>query len=170
MTRRSFDAVDDLARAFPVAIVLDLVGLPEQDGRDKVLQWADAAFSASAPMSDRTMASFPLLQDQLAYLSGISRDDLAPGSMGRAMDEAADAGRIPQEACVPLMSAYVTAGVDTTINSISNAVELFARHPEQWTMLRENRDLIPKAFNEILRYDSPVQYFLPRGDEGRENR
>ena len=158
VARGAFDAVNDLARAFPVAIVLDLVGLP-QDGRDKVLEWADAAFSASAPMSDRTMAAFPLLQDQLAYLSGISRDDLAPGSMGRAIYEAADAGRIPQEACVPLMSAYVTAGVDTTINSISNAVELFARHPEQWTMLRENRDLIPKAFNEILRYDSPVQYF-----------
>lgn len=156
--QRSFDAVVDLARAFPVAIVLDLIGMP-MEGRDRVLGWADAAFSASGPPSERTTAAFPLLQDQLAYLSGISRQDLTPGSMGRAIYEAADAGRIPQESCVPLMSAYVTAGLDTTINAISNAVELFARHPEQWTLLRENRDMIPAAFNEVLRYDSPLQYF-----------
>lgn len=156
--RGSFDAVEDLARAFPVSIVLDLIGLP-QDARGKVLAWADAAFSASAPPGPLTEAAFPLLQEQLAYLSGIHRDQLAEGSMGRAIYEAADAGRIAHESCVPLMSAYVTAGVDTTINAISNAVQLFAQHPDQWEQLRANPELIPRAFNEILRYESPVQYF-----------
>ncbi|QTX04383.1 cytochrome P450 [Agromyces archimandritae] len=153
-----FDAVVDLAQAFPIQVVLDLVGLPA-DGRDEVLRWADAAFSAAAPMSERTMAAFPLLQEQLAYLSSIHRDDLVEGSMGRAIYDAADAGRIAQESCVPLMSAYVTAGVDTTINAISNAVQLFAEHPEQWDALRRDRSLLPNAVNEILRYDSPLQYF-----------
>jgi cytochrome P450 len=154
----TFDGVVDLAQSFPIQVVLELVGLPPA-GRAEVLRWADAAFSAAAPMSDRTMSAFPLLQEQLAYLSSIHRDDLAEGSMGRAIYEAADAGRIPQESCVPLMSAYVTAGVDTTINSISNAIQLFAEHPDQWTALREDRSLLPNAINEILRYDSPVQYF-----------
>ncbi|MFV0373170.1 cytochrome P450 [Microbacterium sp.] len=154
----TFDAVTDLAQSFPIKVVLDLVGLPAE-GRDEVLRWADAAFSAAAPMSERTMEAFPLLQDQLAYLSGIRKDDLVEGSMGRAIYDAADAGRIRPESCVPLMSAYVTAGVDTTINAISNAIQLFAENPEQWDLIRADRSLIPNAVNEVLRYDSPLQYF-----------
>ncbi|MBS1698898.1 MAG: cytochrome P450 [Actinobacteria bacterium] len=154
----SFDGVVDLAQSFPIQVVLDLVGLPA-DGRDEVLRWADSAFSAAAPMSDRTMAAFPLLQEQLAYLSGIRKDDLVEGSMGRAIYDAAEAGKIPAESCVPLMSAYVTAGVDTTINGISNAIQLFAENPEQWDRIRADRSLLNNAVNEILRYDSPLQYF-----------
>ncbi|WP_433368014.1 cytochrome P450 [Streptosporangium sp. CA-115845] len=155
---REFDAVNDLARAFPISIVLDLIGLP-QDGRDKVLGWADAAFSASGPPGARTDAAFPLLQDQLAYLSGIRPEELTPGSMGRAIYDAAAEGKIAQESCVPLMSAYVTAGLDTTINAISNAVWYFARNPEQWDLLRRDPSLIPSAFNEVLRMEAPVQFF-----------
>lgn len=154
----AFDAVDDLARAFPISIVLDLIGLP-QNGRDKVLGWADAAFSASGPPGPRTDAAFPLLEDQLAYLSSIEPDQLTPGSMGRAIYDAAAAGRIRQESCVPLMSAYVTAGLDTTINAISNAVWYFAHNPEQWDLVRLDPTLIPSAFNEVLRIESPVQFF-----------
>ncbi|MFD0887463.1 cytochrome P450 [Streptosporangium algeriense] len=154
----SFDAVNDLARAFPISIVLDLIGLP-QDGRSRVLGWADAAFSASGPPGPRTDAAFPLLQDQLAYLSSIRPDQLTPGSMGRAIYDAAAAGEIRQESCVPLMSAYVTAGLDTTINAISNAVWYFSRHPEQWDLLRRDPSLIPAAFNEVLRIEAPVQFF-----------
>ncbi|GII85533.1 cytochrome P450 [Sphaerisporangium siamense] len=156
--RGSFDAVTDLARAFPISIVLDLIGLP-QDGRDKVLGWADAAFSASGPPGPRTDAAFPLLQDQLAYLSGIEPDQLTPGSMGRAIYDAAADGLIKPESCVPLMSAYVTAGLDTTINAISNSVWYFAQHPDQWDMVRQDPSLIPAAFNEVLRIEAPVQFF-----------
>ncbi|GII62102.1 cytochrome P450 [Sphaerisporangium krabiense] len=156
--RGSFDAVADLARAFPIMIVLDLIGLP-QDGRDKVLGWADAAFSASGPPGPRTDAAFPLLQDQLAYLSGIEPGALTPGSMGRAIYDAAAQGLIKQESCVPLMSAYVTAGLDTTINAISNAVYYFAEHPEQWDLVRQDPSLIPAALNEVLRIESPLQFF-----------
>ncbi|MCL2534302.1 MAG: cytochrome P450 [Nocardiaceae bacterium] len=155
----SFDTVTDLAQGFPLSIVLDLIGLPE-DGRDQVLGWADAAFSASGPDGPRTAEAFPLLQDQLAYLATrATPDQLAPGSMGRAIYEAAEAGKIKPESCVPLMSAYVTAGLDTTINAISNAVWYFARFPEQWDAVREDPNLIPSAFNEILRIESPVQFF-----------
>ncbi|TDB85007.1 cytochrome P450 [Actinomadura sp. KC216] len=154
-----FDTVTDLAQDFPLSIVLDLIGLP-QDGRDKVLTWADAAFSASGPEGPRTDAALPLLQDQLVYLATrATPDQLAPGSMGRAIYEAAEAGKIASESCVPLMSAYVTAGLDTTINAISNAVWYFATYPDQWDAVREDRGLIPSAFNEILRIESPVQFF-----------
>lgn len=158
VAKGSFDAVADLARTFPVSVVLDLVGLP-QDSRDRVLDWADAAFSAGGPPGPRTDAAIPLLEDQFAYLAAMSADELSTGSWGRAIYDAAAEGRIDARSCVPLMSAFVTAGLDTTINALSNAVWYFAQYPDQWEEVRADPSLIPSAFNEILRIDSPIQWF-----------
>ena len=57
------------------------------------------------------------------------------------------------------MGAYLGAGLDTTMNSISAAVALFARHPDQWQRLRDDPTLIPQAYNEVLRLESPVLCF-----------
>jgi cytochrome P450 len=154
-----FDAVTDLAQALPLNIVLDLIGLP-QEGRDKILGWADAAFAAQGPEGPATDAAWPRLEEQLAFLATqATRDQLTPGSMGRAIYEAADEGRIPHSSCLPLMSAYATAGLDTTINAIGSVVYYFANHPDQWEIVRARPELIPNAFNEILRIESPVQFF-----------
>jgi cytochrome P450 len=157
--RRSFDAVEDLARAFPVAVLLDLIGLPD-DGRDQVLNWADGAFNAFGPDNERLRRSLPVHQDKFDYLASVvASDRLAPGSIGRGICEAADRGEIERASCVSLLAALVDAGLDTTINAMSNVALLFSRHPEQWERLRADRIRIPAAFNEILRWESPVQAF-----------
>lgn len=157
--RGEFDTVTDLAQALPLGIVLDLIGLPHE-GREKVLQWADAAFAAQGPEGQEAVEAFPVLQEQINYLATTAtREQLAPGSMGRAIYEAADEGKIDPESCVPLMSAYLTAGLDTTINAIGNAVFYFAHHPDQWDLVRQDPAMAPQAFNEILRIESPVQFF-----------
>ncbi|QTX04387.1 cytochrome P450 [Agromyces archimandritae] len=156
--RGEFDAVADLARAFPVQVVLELIGLPAQLA-DRALAWADAAFNAGGPDVPRTREAMPLLEDQFAYLAKMHKEDLVEGSFGWVIFDAADRGVIARDSVVPLMSAYVTAGLDTTINAISAGVRYFAEHPDQWRMLREDRSLIPSAFNEIVRMESPLQWF-----------
>jgi cytochrome P450 len=157
--RRSFDAVQDLARAFPVAVLLDLIGLPD-DGRDQVLNWADGAFNAFGPDNERLRRSLPVHQDKFDYLASVvASDRLAPGSIGRGICEAADRGEIERASCVSLLAALVDAGLDTTISAMSNVALLFSRHPEQWERLRADRIRIPAAFSEILRWESPVQAF-----------
>lgn len=159
VARRSFDTVSDLAQALPLSIVLDLIGLPSQ-GRDRVLEWADAAFAAQGPEGQETVDGFSVLQQQISYLiTTATRDELAPGSMGRAIYEAADEGRIDHKSCVPLMSAYLTAGLDTTINAIGNAVYYFSKNPDQWDLVRKDPATVPNAFSEVLRIESPVQFF-----------
>jgi cytochrome P450 len=157
--RRSFDAVEDLALAFPVAVLLDLIGLPD-DGRDQVLNWADGAFNAFGPDNERLRRSLPVHQDKFDYLASVvASGRLAPGSIGRGICEAADRGEIERASCVSLLAALVDAGLDTTINAMSNVALLFSRHPRQWERLRADRNRIPAAFNEILRWESPVQAF-----------
>jgi cytochrome P450 len=88
--------------------------------------------------------------------------------MGRAIFQAADDGRIRHDSCIPLLSAYAAAGLDTTINTIANAVHLFATHPDQWDLVRADPGLVPSALNEVLRYESPVQVFGRRTTRAAE--
>lgn len=159
VAKGSFNAVTELARVFPVTVVLQLIGLPADTPGDRVLAWAEAAFNAGGPDIERTREAFPLLADQFAYLAEVSKEKLEEGSFGWAIYDAADKGVIPHESCVPLLSAYVTAGMDTTINAISTGIQYFAENPEQWDLVRADRTLITSAFHEIVRMESPLQWF-----------
>lgn len=153
-----FDTVTDMAQAYPVGIVLDLIGVPH-DVRPKLLGWADAMFNTFGPPNERTQKSFPLLQELATYIFTVKRDMLTPGSLGDAVFEASERGVISPEQSALLLSAYLGAGLDTTINSISAAIHRFATNPEQWQLLRERPELIPHAYDEVLRIDSPVLGF-----------
>lgn len=68
-------------------------------------------------------------------------------------------GRITEAQCPQLFTAYLVPSLDTTISAIGNAIWLFGRYPEQWDKVRENPSLIPNAFKEVLRLESPIQGF-----------
>jgi cytochrome P450 len=157
VAKRSFDAVRDLAQAFPLTIVCDLIGLPPGD-RMRLLEWANAGFNLWGPKNDRSTSALAVWANLVEYISTqATRDKLAPGTMGAAIYEAADRGLISHEQCPQLFVSYLVAGVDTTINAVANAVELFARSPDQWDRLRADPALIPSAFEEVLRIDAPLQ-------------
>jgi cytochrome P450 len=50
------------------------------------------------------------------------------------------------------------AGAETVTKLIGTAMVLFARNPEQWQKLLDDRDLVPAAVEELLRFEGPVQY------------
>lgn len=154
----SFDAVGQLARVFPPSIVADLIGFP-REVRTRLLPWSDGVFNALGPANERMAAAMPLLDELYGWVYGISGSDLAEGSMGRAVYDAADRGVIDHASAPQLLVAYTAAAMDTTINAIGSAIWLFAEHPEQWDALRADRSLIPAAFNEVLRMESPVHLF-----------
>ena len=58
-----------------------------------------------------------------------------------------------------MMIDYMAPSLDTTIFAITNAVDLFARHPDQWELLRSDPSLVPSAINEVLRLEAPIQGF-----------
>ena len=59
-----------------------------------------------------------------------------------------------------LVRSFLSAGIDTTVYGLGNALYCFASYPEQWTILRENPNLIRGAFEEVLRFEAPVQTFF----------
>ena len=151
----SFEAIDALARALPLDVVADLIGFTGHV-RANMLRWGQAAMQVIGPMNQRTAESFPIAGELYGWCSNVTADDLAPGSVGRGIFEAEARGDIPPGTAGHIIHQYLGAGVDTTIASIGNVIALFAAHPDQLALVRENPSLVPAAFNEVLRYWAPV--------------
>ena len=156
--RGSFNAATELAEHLPLTIVATRVGLPSVE-RESMLKWGKAAFDCIGPLEkERTRAALGVLDEFGAFVRNNSaRDKVSPGSWLDGLYSAADAGRIPHEVCGAMAVDYMGPSLDTTISALSSAVWLFARHPEQWNIVRENPSLIPNAVNEIVRIESPIQ-------------
>ncbi|WP_284981789.1 cytochrome P450 [Arthrobacter sp. efr-133-TYG-118] len=151
----SFEAIDALARAFPIEIVADLIGFSGHV-KDNMLRWGQAAMQVIGPLNQRTQESFPIAGELYGWCSSVTADDLTPGSIGRGIFDAETRGDIPKGSAGHIIHQYLGAGVDTTIASIGNIVALFGHHPDQFELVRENPALVPAAFAEVLRYWAPV--------------
>ncbi|MGV8872380.1 MAG: cytochrome P450 [Rhodococcus sp. (in: high G+C Gram-positive bacteria)] len=162
LSKKFVDGVDDLATAMPMSIVPDLVGWPE-DGREDLLRWAGATFDSLGPVNRHSIKAGKGAMEMLAFSKRVVRErSVIPGSMGDDVLKAADENRISASACPALMIDYLGPSLDTTIGAISGALDLFARHPDQWQAVREDPDLIPNAVNEVVRYESPIRGFSRR--------
>jgi cytochrome P450 len=160
VSRGEFDGVTDFARKLPVAIVLDLVGFPRDENRSKILDWAEGSFNFAGPPGERQENSMPGAMAQFQYLAEeATPDKLLPDSFGKIVYAAADRGDITREQAVTMMLGYMNAGLDTTINATSSTLWLFAQNPDQWDAVREDPKLIPSAFLEGVRVESPAQFF-----------
>jgi cytochrome P450 len=159
LAKGEIDGVSDLASALPLAVVPDLVGWP-RDQRDDLLAWAGATFDILGPLNRQWIKSSPSSLQMLRFARRVVRQrSVIEGSLGHDVLAAADDGKLPHRECPPLMVDYVAPSLDTTISAISTALQLFAVFPEQWEIVKDNRDLIPNAVNEIIRYESPVRAF-----------
>ncbi|MGN6441421.1 MAG: cytochrome P450 [Arthrobacter sp.] len=151
----SFEAIDSLARAFPLDIVADLIGFGGHV-KENMLRWGQAAMQVIGPLNHRTQESFPIAGELYGWCSSVTAEDLAPGSIGRGIFDAETRGDIAGGSAGHIIHQYLGAGVDTTIASIGNIVALFGRHPEQLELVRHNPELVPAAFAEVLRYWTPL--------------
>jgi cytochrome P450 len=157
--RRSFDAVPEFAQRFPVGLVPDLLGWPEGE-TGNLLQWAAAGFNALGPMNERTMAGFPVLENLWKFLDQLATSrDLRADTWGANLVAAVDAGEVPAEKLPVLLGDFLVPSLDTTVSALASAIWLFGTNPDQWRRLRADPSLIPAAFNEVVRYETPARGF-----------
>lgn len=159
VSKGSFCATRELAVHLPVSIVSDQVGLAEE-GRERMLVWADKMFDCFGPENDRMRHALPVLEEMMNYATTQAvRGKLKPGSWAEAVLDAVDRGEVDRSLSPVLMIDYMGPSLDTTIFGISSGVWLFAKHPEEWDKVRSSPSLVTNAVNEILRLESPVQGF-----------
>lgn len=159
VAKGSVDGVAEVAMALPMAVVPDLVGWP-RDQRGHLLAWGGATFDVLGPPNVHALRALPGAMQMLRFARRVVRQrTMIEGSLGHDVLLAADDGKLSHADCSPLMVDYIAPSLDTTISAISNALYLFAAHPDQWQLLRDDPGLIPKAINEVLRYESPLRAF-----------
>src|ERR1700736_5039177 len=158
--QREFDGIADLAEAYPLNVFPDAVGISE-DGRENLLPYGSMVFNSFGPRNDlfdQAMANAGPVRDWI--MSKCSRAALAPGGLGMQIFEAVDNGELTESEAGMLVRSFLSAGVDTTVYGLGNALRCFVSYPEQWSILRENPNLIRGAFEEVLRFEAPVQTFF----------
>jgi cytochrome P450 len=158
--QREFNGVADLAEAYPLKVFPDAVGI-SQAGRENLLPYGSMVFNSFGPRNDlfdRAMANAGPVRDWI--MSNCSRAALAPGGLGMQIFEAVDAGELAEDEAGMLVRSFLSAGIDTTVYGLGNALHCFAIYPEQWTIVRQNPKLIRGAFEEVLRFEAPVQSFF----------
>lgn len=158
--RRHVDGVADLAEAFPLKVFGDALGLAAA-GRKNILAYSAMAFNAFGPHNSVFKESMRDSDSVVEWtMTNCGRDALAPGSFGAQIYEGVDQGELSAHEAALLMRTFMTAGVDTTVNGLANALLCFANFPDQWDLLHSNPSLIRQAFDEVIRLESPVQTFF----------
>ncbi|GBE65515.1 cytochrome P450 [Mycobacterium sp. MFM001] len=153
------DGVSDLAAALPLAVVPDLIGWP-RDQRDHLIEWGGAAFDVLGPLNWQAIKAMPGTLRMLRFARRVVHQrTFLDGSIAHELMTAADQGKLSHTECPPLMVDYLVPSIDTTMSAISNTLYLFARHPEQWQLLKDKPTLMANAINEVVRYEAPLRAF-----------
>ena len=160
-----FDVVQDFSGPFPVEVITRMAGVPEEF-RQQVRHWIDTSLQRDPGQIDLSEASMQANIDSAVYYYGLvqerrenPQDDMinrliaaeVPGENGelRKLDDIEITG---------FLTLLGGAGAETVTKLVGSAVVEFARHPEQWQKLLDDRSKIPDAVEELLRYVGPVQY------------
>ncbi|MGH3847452.1 MAG: cytochrome P450, partial [Pseudonocardiaceae bacterium] len=158
------DVVDRYCSQLPVAIISDILGVPEPD-RARVLEFGELAapsldFGLTWPQYRRVQRGIAGFDYWLAgHLSRLRRspgDDLMSELIrtGQSGDADTHLDAVELQGVAGLVLA---AGFETTVNLLGNGIRMLLDAPEHLQTLRQRPQLWPNAVEEILRLDSPVQ-------------
>jgi 4-methoxybenzoate monooxygenase (O-demethylating) len=154
------EAVRDLAEAFPLEVFPDAVGL-RSEGRHNLLPYSSMVFNSFGPRNAIFQSSTEAAEPVLGWIHAqCARGGCTEQGFAADIWAAHDAGEITAEEAPILVRSLLTAGLDTTVNGFANAILAFATFPEEWQRVRADRSLLKPAFDEVLRWDSPVQTFF----------
>jgi P450-derived glycosyltransferase activator len=155
-----FDLVSAFAAPLPIAVITDLLGVPDADA-DRFARYGTVIGSAldgihSLSHAARLQAANHELRALFEGLFALRRREPADDVVSRIV--AAEGDQIMAHEMVPMCNLLLVAGFETTVNLVGNAVNALLEHPTQWEALcADPAALAPAAVEETLRYDPPVQ-------------
>jgi cytochrome P450 len=152
--------VVDLREGFcyplPIQVISELFGLPEEQG-EELRAVVDGIFHTSAE-PEEVMDIYTRLYAALGELVALKRrspgDDLASALIA-ARDDEGDT-RLSEQELLDTLVLMVSAGHETTVNLIDNAIHLLLTHPEQLAQVRSGGASWDDAIEEALRVQAPV--------------
>ncbi|MDT5342545.1 MAG: hypothetical protein QOE52_1729 [Mycobacterium sp.] len=158
------DVVDRYCAQLPVAIISDILGVPESD-RQRILEFGELAapsldFGLPWPQYRRVqrgIAGFNFwLDTHLDKLRRAPGDDLMTQLIRKAESGSSET-YLDRDELRAVAGLVLAAGFETTVNLLGNGIRLLLDNPEHLRTLSQRPELWPNAVEEILRLESPVQ-------------
>ncbi len=159
LQQSTIEAVEDLAETYPTRVFPKAVGLRKADRR-KLVDYGAMVFNALGPDNRLRQNAMAMAPEIVPWITEqCQRENLDSDGFGAAIYAAADAQEISDEEAGMLVRSLLSAGVDTTVTAIGNALWCLATHPGEYQRLRADPKLTRPAFEEVLRFTSPVHTF-----------
>jgi len=160
-----FDVVQDFSGPFPVEVITRMAGVPEEY-RQQVRLWIDTSLHREPGQVETSEAGMQATIETATYYYGLiqerradPRDDMISRLIAAEIPgEDGQMRRLDDIEITGFASLLGAAGAETVTKLVGNAAVLFARYPDQWQKLLDDRSKVPAAVEELLRYEGPVQY------------
>ena len=161
---RETDLLKTFAEPLPVTVIADLLGVPERD-RHKLLPWSKAIIGMFEPLRtpEAEARAVEASRDFAAYVRTLMeqkraapQDDLISRMV--ALHDA-DPDALSEGEVVANCILFLNAGHEAVVNVIGNGLRALLTHPGALARVRESPSLIPAAVEEMMRYDTPLQFF-----------
>ncbi len=157
------DLMREFANPMPVRIILEMLGIP-QDLRDTFVKWSHA-IAEFRGNPNRTVEDARAAQEALIALTDFFRETVKQRRRNKGNDlislliDIEEEGEVlTEDELYAQCIALLFAGHETTRNLVGNGMYTLLQHPEQTVELRETPEMIRSAVEELLRYESPVQF------------
>jgi len=156
------DFVTEISAELPLQVIAELLGVPHEE-RHRMFDWSNRMVGSEDPEyrvtpEDALVAAMELY----GYASELfAKKRIDPhGDLMSVLTQVEIEGQRLSDAELELFFLLLTvAGNETTRNLMSGAMHAFFQFPDQWRLLLEDRSLIPRAAEEMLRFVTPVMNF-----------
>jgi cytochrome P450 len=163
-----FDAVKELAEVFPLRVFPDAVGIAGH-GRETLLAYGSMVFNALGPDNAIRRQAFADAPSIMAWITEkCERKAITSDGFAASIYAAADSGELTEQEAGMLVRSLLSAGVDTTVAGLGSAMLCLAANPGQYALLRDSPRLARPAFEEVLRFTSPVHSFCRTANQDTE--
>jgi cytochrome P450 len=161
VAKGDFDVMADLGNVLPVTVIAEMLGVPPELNA-KFKHWSDTIIGGDNnvpgnPPPPETIRVIDELGDY--FTAEIQKRRNQPGpDLVSALVAAHDEGDVMSSAdLLSFVTLLLVAGNETTTNLIGNGMLALGRNPDQFDALKRNPAMLPRAIEEMLRYDGPVQ-------------
>ena len=156
------DLVDRYARRLPLAVICELLGLPDAD-RARFMAWGNNVGRIKGPFSFwRVLRIYGAMRPYLEQRLQAAREHGGEGLIAELVRVEKEGGRISGEEMVAMVFLLLGAGSETTTHLISGSVFELLKKPALRAWLEQDWNRANLAVEEFLRFVSPVQFTKPR--------